>query len=282
VAPRGDSLYQRNAGNVGRKINEDTEDMTQFYISGLAYDIDEPALRGYLTAIGMFDSLEIVHDLATGESRGYAILRVADRTADEVASKLEGACFHDSIIHITPMPATLPGEMALRDWLQQHAENVLRAIGIKQRDKVLDYGCGSGIFTIACAHIVGGVGKVYALDVRMRALERVRDSVTKTGLGNIETILQSGDDISIHLPDNSLDVVFVFDVMHDIKDKSGLLKEVYRVLKVDGFLSVFPMHWGNEPLLRLVDVQRIFKLRDNFIPLNSKSPSTILNFVKCK
>ena len=256
--------------------------MTQLYISGLAHDVDEPSLRNFLTAIVIFDSLEIIRDLHTGESRGYAVLRVADGVADETVSKLEGVNFSGSVIHTTRMPVTLPGEMALRDWLQNHAQNVLHAVGIKQGDRVLDYGCGPGIFTIACAHIVGGVGKVYALDVRARALERVRDSAINAGLGNIETVLQSGDDISIHLPDNSLDVVFVFDVMHDIKDKLGLLKEVGRVLKTEGFLSVFPMHWGNEPLLRLVRGQGMFKVRDNYIPLNSKSPSTILNFIKCQ
>jgi SAM-dependent methyltransferase len=256
--------------------------MTQLYISGLASDVDEPSLRDFLVAIGVSDSPEIVCDLHTGESRGYAVLRVADGITDEVIGKVEGTHFRGSIIHVTRMPVTLPGEMAVRDWLQYHAENVLRAIGIEQGDMVLDYGCGPGIFTIPCARIVGGAGKVYALDVRTRALERVRDSATDAGLGNIETVIQSGDDISIHLPDNNLDVVFVFDVMHDIKDKLGLLKEVGRVLKTAGFLSVFPMHWGNELLLRMVSGQGLFKVRDNYIPLNSKSPSTILNFIKCQ
>lgn len=255
-------------------------DMTQFYISGLARDVNEPTLKSYLTSIGIFDSLEIICDLDTGESRGYAVLRVADTIADKVASKLEGQSFHGNQIHVSPMPLTLPGEMTVRDWLQHHADDVLRTIGIKPGDKVLDYGCGPGIFAVACAHVVGRDGKVYALDVRNRALEQVKLRANNAGLTNIETILQREDVVSIHLPDKSIDVVFVFDVMHDVKDKQGLLKELGRILKTEGFLSVFPMHWGNEPLLELISAQGMFKLRDNYIPLNSNSPSTILNFTK--
>lgn len=256
--------------------------MIQLYISGLSPDVDEPALRSHLTAIGMFDSLEIIHDLDTGESRGYAVLRVADGIANEVISKIEGTHFRGSIIHATRMPVTLPGEMTVRDWLQHHADNVLRTIGIKPGDMVLDYGCGPGIFTLACAQIIGRFGKVYALDVRAMALEQVRDRAVKAGFRNIETVLQKGDNVSVPLPESSLNVVFIFDVVHDIKDKPGLLKEVNRVLKTEGFLSVFPMHWGNKPLLKLVSEQSMFTVRDNYFPLKAKSPSTILNFVKCK
>jgi SAM-dependent methyltransferase len=254
--------------------------MTQLYVSGLTPDIDEPTLRGYFNAIGAIELPEIIRDLDTGESRGYAVVRTAEEQADKVINKIESNKLKDVVIQATRMPLTLPGEMAVRDWFQRHPESVLRAIGIKQGDKVLDYGCGPGIFTIVCAQIIGNSGKVFALDVRARALEQVRNKATGTGIKNIETILQTGDNISIPLPYSSLDVVCIFDVMHDIKDKSGLMKEVYRVLKVDGFLSVFPMHWGNESLLKLVSEQRILKLRDNYVPRNGKSPSTVLNFVK--
>lgn len=254
--------------------------MIQFYISGLAPDIDELAIRSYLTTFVKVDSLEIIRDLDSGESRGYAILRIDDAIPDEVIGRLEGVNFHGNIFHITSMPLTLPGEMAMRDWIQSHADSVLRAIGIKNRDKVLDYGCGPGIFTVACAHIVGADGKVYALDTRAKALGRIKDRAINLGLENINTILQNPDGILVPMPNDSLDAVYIFDVIHDIKDKRGLLKETHRILKSIGLLSIFPMHWGNESLLELIHELDLFKLSDNISPSNSKSPSSILSFLK--
>ncbi len=45
-------------------------------------------------------------------------------------------------------------------------------------------------------------------------------------------------------------------------------------------MSVFPMHWGKAPLLNLMEELGLFRLRDSFIPPNSKSPSHILNFTR--
>jgi SAM-dependent methyltransferase len=254
--------------------------ITQLFISGIASDVDEPTLQHYLTPVVKFKSLEIIRDLDTGETRGYAILRINQDVEDEVISKLEGMELRGRVIHAWTMPLTLPGEMAVRDWLQQHTEYVLRTIGIKSGDNVLDYGCGPGLFAIPCARVVGECGIVYALDVRDKTLKRVEESAVSSRLSNIKTLLQNPEKITIPLQDNSLDAVYIFDVMHDIKDKQGLLKETHRVLKMAGFLSIFPMHWGDEPLLKLVNDLDLFSLRDNFSPQNSNSPSSILSFLK--
>jgi SAM-dependent methyltransferase len=256
------------------------EQTTQLIISGIAPDVDEPTLQHYLTSIVKFKSLEIIRDLDTGESRGYAVLWIAQDVKDEVISKLQDIELKNRVIRAWAMPLILPGEMAVRDWLQRHTEYVLRTIGIKLGDNVLDYGCGPGLFTIPCARIIGERGIVYALDVRDKALERVRESADSSRLSIVKTILQNPERITIPLQDNSLDVVYIFDVLHDIKDKQDVLKEAHRVLKMTGFLSIFPMHWGDEPLFELVNDLGLFSLRDKFSPRNSKSASSISNFVK--
>jgi len=253
--------------------------MAQLYVSGLSREVDERALEN-LVAVTPAGSVEIIRDLESGEPRGYGVVRVGDEAASEIIRRLDGAEVAGSTIRVSPMPLTLPGEMAARDWMHRNAGRLLKYVGVKTGHRVLDYGCGPGIFTMACAGIVGETGKVHALDVRPRALEQVRQKATGTGFSNIDTILQAPDSLSISLPGNSLDAMLVFDVMQDIKDKPGLLKEADRLLKNDGFLSVFPMHMGNEILMSLVKTSGLFRLRDVFDPPNSKSPSSILNFVK--
>jgi len=48
---------------------------------------------------------------------------------------------------------------------------VLRAIGVKPGQVVLELGCGPGFFTIPAGKIVGEEGLVYALDLHPLALE---------------------------------------------------------------------------------------------------------------
>jgi len=68
-------------------------------------------------------------------------------------------------------------------------ENILAEVGIKQGYTILDYGCGSGSYTIPAARLVGESGKIYALDIHPLAVRRVQKIVVKKKLANIITIL---------------------------------------------------------------------------------------------
>jgi SAM-dependent methyltransferase len=194
--------------------------------------------------------------------------------------RLGGTVLAGNTIALSRMPVTMPGEMGVRDWLHRHAGESLRRVGVKHGHRVLDYGCGPGIFTVPCAQIVGEAGKVYALDVRPRALEQVKRRAADAGLKNIETLLQKPGNLSTGLPAGKIDVVLIFDMMKDVEDRPALLEEAGRVLRAGSFLSIFPMHMGNRPVLELVKASGLFSLRDIFDPPNSRSASSILNFIK--
>jgi len=107
---------------------------------------------------------------------------------------------------------------------------------VKENQTFLDFGCGTGLFTIPAARIVGVKGKVYALDCFPRQLEIVRERVRKTGLINIETILS---DNRTGLPDECIDVIWMSDVLHEIKQKRAVLEELHRVLRREGVLAIY-------------------------------------------
>ena len=83
--------------------------------------------------------------------------------------------------------------------------------------------------------MVGKKGKVYAVDCFPRQLEIVKKNSRKRGLQNIETILS---DSKTGLPDESVDVVWLCDVLHEIKERRAVLEELHRVLKRDGILAI--------------------------------------------
>ena len=127
---------------------------------------------------------------------------------------------------------------------------ILQRIGIKKGQTVLDFGCGSGTYTIPVAKIVGKEGKVYALDKDKNELDNLMKKAKLGGLKNIRRMATSGD-LRIELPDESVDVSLLFDVFHrhyfpQIDDRKRLMDEIYRITKTNGFVSVWPKHMESE------------------------------------
>ena len=255
--------------------------MVQLHVGGLADGASEAELNELFSKIGTVSSAIVVKDIISGKSRGFGMVKMPGSTeADEAIKKLNGTMLRGRKITVSKMPGTLPGEMEFREWLADNALEVLQKVGISQGQTVLDYGCGPGIFTIPCARIVGEKGKVYALEVRPEALKRVGDKVEREGLGNVKTMLGDSSSLATGLPDSSMDVVLVYDVMHAISDKTALLEELHRVLKKEGLLSLFPMHMGTDRMMEIMKRCPLFRFRDIYTLPGYKTPSEILNFDK--
>jgi ubiquinone/menaquinone biosynthesis C-methylase UbiE len=134
--------------------------------------------------------------------------------------------------------------------LKAHAFKVLEKAGVKRGKIVLDFGCGSGTYTIPAAKIVGKEGKVYALDKDKKVLDELMQKAESAGLRNIKRIDTSGES-KIPLADESVDIVLLYDVFHSyyfsqVADRRKLLEEVYRVSKRDAIISVWPKHHESE------------------------------------
>ena len=134
--------------------------------------------------------------------------------------------------------------------LKSQALEVLKRIGITRGQAVLDFGCGSGTYTIPAAKIVGGRGRVYALDKDKKTLDELMQKAESAGLRNMERMETSGK-LKIDLSDESVDVVLLFDVFHSYYfpqagDRRRLLSEIYRIMKPSAFMSVWPKHMESE------------------------------------
>ena len=152
------------------------------------------------------------------------------------------------------------GEFSFKRWLDGRALEVLAEIGVKEGQTVLDFGCGSGTYTIPAAKLVGKNGQVYALDISNKALDKVEEKSKQEGLSNIIRIDATGEE-NILLKDNTIDLVLLIDVLKDVNDRESLFKEVYRVLKPNGNLTVFPMHMAAEEVEKLA-THTGFKMND--------------------
>ena len=129
---------------------------------------------------------------------------------------------------------------------------------IKEGYIVLDYGCGPGSYSIEAAKAVGNTGKVYAADIHPLAIDTVEKRASEVGLTNIVTILT---DCDTKLEDNTIDVVLLLDIYHDLSDPDSILKELYRVLKKNGYLSVDDHHLNDDEIKKKISSKGLF----NFI-----------------
>ncbi|MCK5731463.1 MAG: methyltransferase domain-containing protein, partial [Tenericutes bacterium] len=62
---------------------------------------------------------------------------------------------------------------------------------IKQGQRILDIGCGTGHISIEMSRIVGELGEVYAMDIHPLAIESINQSIQNKGIKNVKTILTS-------------------------------------------------------------------------------------------
>ena len=155
-----------------------------------------------------------------------------------------------------------------RDRLQSR-DDILKEVGIKPGFNVLDYGCGPGSYSIAAAGLVGGSGKVYALDIHPLAVKRVKNPVAQHKLTSVKTILS---DCATGLPDGSMDVVLLCDVYHSLSRPGEVLAELNRVLKTNGILAFNDHHMEEAEIIACLEEKDLFRL--------SKRGKRVYNFAK--
>ena len=117
----------------------------------------------------------------------------------------------------------------------------LKKFNIKENGIFLDVGCGSGYFTVAAAKLLAK-GSAIGIDVLDEMLEAAAEK--SKGLENIE-YKKCGEYI-FPINANSVDYVFLCNVLHEIVDKEKYLKEAIRVLKPEGSLCI--IEWDKKPM----------------------------------
>ena len=135
----------------------------------------------------------------------------------------------------------------------------LQEVGMKEGQTVLDYGCGSGSYAIPAVRTVGEKGRVYALDIHPLAVKAVEHKAKKERLTNITAILSDRD---TDLPNQSIDVILLYDTIHQIRDKRALLEELHRVMKSNGLLSILVDRMKVEDVLEIAEKSGLFSLKD--------------------
>jgi ubiquinone/menaquinone biosynthesis C-methylase UbiE len=142
-------------------------------------------------------------------------------------------------------------------WETEGGSKFLKKIGLRSGQKVLDFVCRIGHYTIPAARVVGSEGIVYAVDKEPKALSELSRKVTSHNLTNVKISKTSGQ-MKLTLESRLIDVVLLYDVLHyfGADERMILYHEAFRLLKQSGLLSVYPKHnMEDHPLMELQHLQ---------------------------
>lgn len=118
--------------------------------------------------------------------------------------------------------------------------DVFKKAGIEAGMHVADLGCGNlGYFAIPAAKLVGTSGIVYAVDILKSVLQSVESRAKIQGLDNLKTIWSNLEIVgATKIPDSSLDVAFLINMLFQSKRDDLVLQEAHRLLKPNGKMII--------------------------------------------
>lgn len=123
---------------------------------------------------------------------------------------------------------------------------VLQYMNMVPEDTILDIGTGIGYFAIPALEMLNNKGKLIAADISDVMLNELKSrSPQNRSLGKLEILLCPAD--FIPLPDAVADKILMAFVLHETVDKIKYLKEVKRLLKPGGLVTIVEWEKSESP-----------------------------------
>jgi cyclopropane fatty-acyl-phospholipid synthase-like methyltransferase len=134
-------------------------------------------------------------------------------------------------------------------WEQRDGVDFLKRIGLSKGDAVVDFGCGSGAYSVPAANVVGDDGVIVAVDARDLTRKRLERRAAARNIKRLRVVRDMAG-VAETLGDRRCQLVLMYDVLHfmDRNDRMSLYEQIGRFMADKGVLSVHPKHvMGDRP-----------------------------------
>jgi ubiquinone/menaquinone biosynthesis C-methylase UbiE len=123
-----------------------------------------------------------------------------------------------------------------------YKERSFSLLNLREGDKVLDIGCGTGEDVVSLARIVGASGGAVGIDNSETMILEARKRTAKLNIANVEFIVGSAD--RIDFPDETFNGCRADRVFQHLQDPRKALSEIIRVTrKGSGRITIFDPDW---------------------------------------
>lgn len=126
--------------------------------------------------------------------------------------------------------------------------SVVAQTGLGPGMTVADLGCGSGFYVLPAAQLVGNQGTVYAVDAQEARLAATMSIAGQFGNKNVRVVKADLTKPLLDIPEGTVDLVIIGNILHEIKDKTALIKNAYRILSSDSGVLVVEWKKGLTPI----------------------------------
>jgi SAM-dependent methyltransferase len=144
--------------------------------------------------------------------------------------------------HAAELAGYLEQVVADPDW-RQITDRTLGALALAPDQRVLEVGCGPGIFLPLLANAVGEGGAVIGIDHAPEFVARARERVAGLGLGSVVTV-EVADAYRLPFAAGSFDAAHCERVLMHLADPAAALREMARVVKPGGRVVAVETDWG--------------------------------------
>ena len=125
--------------------------------------------------------------------------------------------------------------------LREVANRSMALLALQAGERVLEVGCGSGVFLPMLAEAVGESGKVIGLDRAPAFVEQARQRTHETKWIQVD----EGDAYALPYPEQSFNAAHCDRVLMHLEDPSAALSEMRRVVRPGGRVVVAEPDWAS-------------------------------------
>ncbi len=137
------------------------------------------------------------------------------------------------------------------DWLErpereqeEKTSQLIELLEIQPGSAIADLGCGTGYVSRPLARRTGPAGRVYGVDVQPEMLTLLTNTAARETITNIVPVLGTARDP--RLPANTIDLILMVDVYHELEFPFEMTEAMVRALKPGGRLA-FVEFRGEDP-----------------------------------
>jgi ubiquinone/menaquinone biosynthesis C-methylase UbiE len=123
----------------------------------------------------------------------------------------------------------------------EKVSDILSALQAEPGKRIADVGAGEGFYSLRIARAVGPTGRVTAVDVSEKYLEKLRARIQQDKVTNVDVVVSAVDDP--RLPQGTFDSVLIYNAYHEMTTPEPILKAIFMALKPGGRLVLSePLH----------------------------------------